>query len=137
MSGRSFPRRILAGLAFLAALAATMPALADYLGPNRTVTTWVWRRLHCHYQAVYDPPGPGWWGCYLNLYYPPDASCPTDVAAYFTPSDCSWPEAFCQTRGCAISRTSSIVSCQEGEAGCRAVAQTVTYPEATVSGSVT
>ena len=59
MSGRKFPRRLLAGLVFVGALAAAVPAFADYLGPNRTVTTWVWRRLHCHYQDVYGPSGPG------------------------------------------------------------------------------
>ncbi|MEW6569511.1 MAG: hypothetical protein AB1449_15375 [Chloroflexota bacterium] len=64
-----------AALATAAALFVVWPALADYLGPNRTVTTWVWRRLRCHYQATYDPPGPGWWGCRLDLYEPPDGSC--------------------------------------------------------------
>ncbi len=59
MGGRRFPRRILAGLVFLAAVAAAVLTFADRLGPNRAVTTWVWQRLHCHYQDVYDPSGPG------------------------------------------------------------------------------
>ncbi|MEW6569175.1 MAG: hypothetical protein AB1449_13620 [Chloroflexota bacterium] len=80
---------VAAALATAAALLLVWPAVADYLGPNRTVTTWVWRRLQCHYQATYDPPGTGWWGCRLDLYQPPDGSCPSDVAGYFTPSACS------------------------------------------------
>ncbi|MEW6569517.1 MAG: hypothetical protein AB1449_15405, partial [Chloroflexota bacterium] len=125
-----------AAFATAAALFVVWPALADYLGPNRSVTTWVWRRLQCHYQATYDPPGPGWWGCRLDLYQPPDGSCPSDVAGYFTPSACSWPEAFCLTKGCDIDLTESVVWCREGETGCRGVEETVTHPEATVSGSI-
>ncbi|MEW6569278.1 MAG: hypothetical protein AB1449_14170, partial [Chloroflexota bacterium] len=110
--------------------------MADYLGPDRSVTVSVWRRLQCHYQATYDPPGSGWWGCRLDLYQPPDGSCPSDVAGYFTPSACSWPEPFCLTEGCDIDLTESVVSCREGETGCRGVEQTVTHPEATMSGGV-
>jgi hypothetical protein len=63
MTTSSLPRRGLAGIALLLALvllfALVVPALADYLGPNRTVSTWVWERLQCSCQAVYDEPGPG------------------------------------------------------------------------------
>ncbi|MEW6568452.1 MAG: hypothetical protein AB1449_09880 [Chloroflexota bacterium] len=140
MCGFSVPRRWVAGLVFFlalgAALAVALPALADYLGPNRTVTVSVWRRLQCHYQATYDPPDPGWWGCALDLYEPPDGSCPSDVAGYFTPSACSWPEPFCLTEGCDIDLTERVVSCNPSETGCRQVGETVTHPEATVSGSI-
>lgn len=149
MRKRSGPRLWLAGLAsmlvFGAALAAALPALADYLGPNRTVTTWEWRRLRCHYQAVYDPPGPPspgqppWYGCTLELYYTPDSSCPStsSVVGYFTTQACGWTQPYCQQiPGCDIDLSDSVVSCSSGEEGCRAVEQTVTYPEATVSGSV-
>ncbi|MEW6568782.1 MAG: hypothetical protein AB1449_11585, partial [Chloroflexota bacterium] len=127
-----------AALATAAALLLVWPALADYLGPNRTVTTWVWRRLRCHYEAVYDPPGTGWYGCTLDLYDTPDSSCPSssEVVGYFTPSACSWAQAYCQVYGCSISRSSSVGSCNEGETGCRGVEETVTHPEATVSASV-
>jgi hypothetical protein len=28
------------------------PALAGHIGPHRTVSTFAWKRLACHYQAV-------------------------------------------------------------------------------------
>jgi hypothetical protein len=134
------PRRPSAGipilLGILLALWIAVPALADYLGPNRAETVWDWNRLRCRYQAVYDPPGSGWYGCTLELYEPPDGSCPGDVADYFSSAYCGWPQPFCQTPGCSISLSAAVVSCSEGEEGCRAVERTVTQPEATVSGSV-
>jgi len=142
MDTLSSPRHRLAGLAFLLALGVglvmTVPVLADYLGPDRTVTTWEWRRLLCHYEAVYNPPGAGWYGCTLDLYNTPASSCPStgDVVGYFTPSACSWPSAFCQTPGCNMSLSTSVEGCSEGQTGCTAVSQTTTLPEATVSGWV-
>jgi hypothetical protein len=134
------PRRPSAGipilLGILLALLVAVPALADYLGPNRAVTVWEWNRLRCRYQAVYDPPGSGWYGCTLELYETPDGSCPGDVAGYFSSAYCGWPEPFCQTRGCSINLSAAVVSCSEGEEGCRAVERTVMQPEATVAGSV-
>jgi hypothetical protein len=119
-------------------VAVVLPVMADYLGPNRTVTTYVWERLHCHYQAIYDPPGAGWYGCYLDLYQTPDSSCPStsSVAGYFTPTDCSWPSGFCQNPGCDITLSGSKEECNEGQTGCRATETTVTHPPATVSGSL-
>jgi len=143
MDTLSSPRHRLAGLAFLLALGVglvmTVPALADYLGPDRTVTTWEWQRLHCRYEAVYDPSGTGWFGCTLDLYDTPDSSCSLggSVAGYFTPSACGWSEPYCQTYGCAISGSGSVGSCSERETGCRAVEKSTTLPEATVSGSLT
>jgi hypothetical protein len=115
-----------------------VPGMADYLGPNRTVTTYVWKRLHCHYQAIYDPPGAGWYGCYLDLYQTPDSTCPSvgSVVPYFSPTDCNWPSNFCQDPGCSITLSSSKEECNEGQTGCRAVETTVTHPAATVSGSL-
>jgi len=115
-----------------------VPAIADYLGPNRTVTTWIWQRLHCHYQAIYDPPGAGWYGCYLNLYQTPDSTYPStsSVVGHFNTKDCGWPSNYCQDPGCNISLSSSTENCSEGETGCRATETTVTYPPATVNGSV-
>jgi hypothetical protein len=139
---RSVPRHSLAGFAFLLALvlllARAIPALADYLGPDRTVTVWGWERLRCHYEAVYDPPGTGWYACTLDLYDTPDSSCPPpgSAAGYFSPSACGWPQAFCQIFGCGIAVSGSAVSCSEGETGCRAIEHTSTLPEATASGSV-
>jgi hypothetical protein len=63
----SAPRLLAKGVLPLAAVAAALfvcvgPSLADYSGPDRTVTTWSWERKVCHYEAVYDPPGAGWYG---------------------------------------------------------------------------
>ncbi len=137
----SAPRLLAKGVLPLAAIAAALficvgPSLADYTGPDRMVTVWEWKRKVCHYQAVYDPPGTGWYGCTLELYEPPDGSCPGNVAGYFTPSACGWSESYCQTQGCSISSSSSIEGCSEGQQGCRAVSSTTTLPAASVSGSV-
>jgi hypothetical protein len=44
-------RRVAILLAVLLSLLIVVPVLADYLGPDRTVTTYVNRRRHCHYVA--------------------------------------------------------------------------------------
>jgi hypothetical protein len=142
MDTLSSPRHRLAGLAFLLALGVglimTVPALADYLGPDRTVSVWAWERLRCHYEAVYDPSGVGWFGCTLDLNDTPDASCPLtgSVTALFNPTGCpGWPGS-CTTLPCSISLSASVGGCSEGETGCTAVERTTTLPEATVSGWV-
>ncbi|NIS81035.1 MAG: hypothetical protein GTO14_12690 [Anaerolineales bacterium] len=56
------------GLPFLVALLSLLvvvPALADFLGPDRTVTTFVNRRKRCRYVATHDPPGPG---VFINIF---------------------------------------------------------------------
>jgi len=134
------PRRTLISfVVFLLLAFLSIPALADHIGPHRTVSSTEWERLACHYEAVYDPAGPGWFGCTLDLYEPPDGTCTStsSVADFFNPASCSgWPGS-CTTLPCDISRTQSIGSCSEGESGCQEVAKTVTLPPATVSGSVT
>jgi len=98
MDTLSGPRHRLAGLAFLVALGVLMalaaPALADYLGPDRTAAVWERERLQRHYEAVYDPPGVGWYGCTLDLYDTPDTSCPStgSVTTLFKSTGCpGWP----------------------------------------------
>jgi hypothetical protein len=131
-------RAVIASLILLVVLLTAGVVWADYIGPQRTVTTRVWRRLHCHYQAIYDPPGGGWYGCYLDLYQEPASSCPStgSVVGYFNPTYCSWPSGFCQNPGCSNSLSSSTEGCSEGQTGCRAIEATVTYPAATVGGSL-
>ena len=95
---------ILAGL-LTALLAVTIPALADYLGPNRSVSSSTMERLVCDYSAVYDPPGGGYFGCSLTLYEPPDGTCESNVDAYFTSSACGWTAGIgCNTVDCDVSR---------------------------------
>ncbi len=134
------PRRaILSFLVFVLGAFLALPALADHIGPHRTVSTWVWERLACHYEAVYDPPGAGWYGCTLDLVGPPDSTCDStsSVRSYFNSAACGWPAGYsCETLPCDISRTSSIESCSDGDEGCRAVEKTVNQPPATVNGSV-
>jgi len=127
---------IIAGIA-AGLLAVAIPALADYLGPDRSVSTWTMERLVCEYQAVYDPPGGGYFGCSLTLYEPPDGTCESNVDAYFTSSACGWPAGIgCNTVDCDVSRSSSIEGCNDGEPGCREVEHVVDQPPATVSGSI-
>src|SRR3990172_10654860 len=142
LNRRSVPRRTLAGLAFILALGLLLvfaaPALADYLGPDRTVSVWQWERLRCDYQAVYDPPGSGWYGCTLELYSSPHTGCAStrSVAGYFNTTVCEgWP-GDCGSLPCSISVSPSTVGCTEGEPGCTAVEHFTTLPEATINGSV-
>ena len=119
-------------------LLMVVPAFADYLGPDRTVTTYVNRRKRCHYVAVYDPPGVGYYACTLNLYTTPTASCPGYVDDFFNPTACVGWSVSCDDPGisCSISRSSTLVSCSAGQTGCRSTAQTTTHPPATISGTV-
>lgn len=132
-------RAVVCFLVFLVVAFLSLPALADHIGPHRTVSTFVWERLKCHYKAVYDPPDPGFFGCTLDLYEPPDGSCPAegDAASLFNPASCvGWPGS-CTTLPCKISLDDSTVSCSEGQQGCRAVEKTVNLAPAEVAGSVT
>jgi hypothetical protein len=120
-------------------LVIAVPVLADYTGPDRDISTWVWRRLACRYQAEYDEPGPGgYYSCTLRLYRPPDGSCPGNVGSFFNQTACvGWPGWLsCDDEDCDISRSSSVESCNEGSEGCRAVEQTVSQPPATIDGSI-
>ena len=133
-----FPVLVLLILLFGIAL----PALADYLGPNRTVTTWVWERKRCEYVALYDPPGSGYYACTLRLYEPPDGACLAggSTAPYFNPHPnacgASWPGTCGVDISCQISLSESLEACQEGESSCRQTAHTVTYPEAAIHGEL-
>ena len=134
------PRRaVVSFLVFVVVAFLSLPALADHIGPHRTVSSFAWERLACHYEAVYDPPGPGFFGCTLDLYEPPDGSCTAEgsVASFFNPGSCSgWPGS-CTTLPCDISLDDSTESCSEGQQGCRAVEKTVDIAPAEVGGSVT
>jgi hypothetical protein len=127
---------ILAGL-LAALLAVTIPALADYLGPNRSVSSSTMERLVCDYSAVYDPPGAGYYGCGLTLYEAPDGTCDSNVDSLLTSSACGWPAGInCTSVNCDVSRSSSVEGCNDGEPGCQEVVQVVDQPPATVSGSI-
>jgi hypothetical protein len=111
-----------------------VPALADYIGPNRTTTTTVWRRRRCSYLATV--PG---YSCTLTLYYPPSQSCPSTSSAkgFFTWSACGWPSN-CTAYGdtCVVTKTyDGIVGCSPGEEDCTQQTTTTNLPPATVSGS--
>ena len=136
-------RRVATLLVVLLSLLIVVPVLADYIGPDRTETTYVNRRRHCHYVAQYTDPDDGRnYYCTLDLYRPPSDSCPSNVAGYFVVSTCGWGATgeqgttTCASLGCSISSSSSIESCTAGQTGCRSVEQTVTHPPATISGSI-
>ena len=120
-------------------LVAVTVVLADYLGPNRTTTTVVWRRLRCSYLAEHDDPGPGgYYACTLNMYRTPSSGCPStgSVAGYFSDSACGWPNSCSGSWPCSISGSSSTEGCSDGESGCEGSTQTVNQPPATISGSI-
>jgi len=127
-------------------LILAVPVLADYIGPDREVTTWSEQRLRCEYQAVYDPPPPaqGAHGCLLVFLYVPSGTCPdaAGLGSYFNPTNCSeppdytWPIASCVGSYCSISFSGGLEPCSAGDYGCESIPTTVTYPEATISGSL-
>ena len=138
-------RNLITSLFILAiSLVAVTVVLADYIGPNRTTTVVVWRRLRCSYLAEHDESGPGgYYACTLTLYRTPSAGCPStgSVAGYFTDSACGWPKSCSSTTTpttwtCSISGSSSTEGCSDGEAGCEGTTQTVNQPPATISGSI-
>ncbi len=107
-------RRFAIVLALLLGLLVVVPALADYIGPDRTETVYVNRRKRCHYVAVHDPAGPGYDSCTLNLYVPPNDGCPSNVSGYFSnnPHSCGsgWPSDWpscCNDPGTSCSINSS------------------------------
>lgn len=117
----------------------TLVATAVYTGPDRSETRIVWERKDCHYQAVYDPPGPGSYGCFLDLYFPPTSGCPTNssIASYFNPAVCSsWPGS-CADLSCNISGSESVAACISGEMGCTSREESYSLPNASVSGVAT
>ncbi len=112
---------------------------AAYTGPNRTETRTYWERRNCHYQAVYDPPGPGSYGCYLDLFVSPDSGCPSSsgMGDYFNPAVCtSWPGS-CSDLPCSISGSTSIGACDPGQEGCITRVEDYSLPEAAISGIAT
>ncbi|MBI4731229.1 MAG: hypothetical protein HY781_03730, partial [Chloroflexi bacterium] len=127
---------ILLGLLALA-LGLAWPVLADYLGPDRTVATWIWERSICTYLAT-KPGG----SCSLSLYYPPHNCVDAGATAGFfnnSPSACGtgWGGTCGVNFSCSISLTSDTVGgCSSGETGCTSTEHTSTYPPATISGSI-
>jgi hypothetical protein len=115
---------------------------ANYIGPNRTVTTTttVWERQYCNYRATVASP---WGQCFLTLYDSP-GSCPStsSVAGYFSPGPLacgnSWPGTCGAGLSCSIVLlTNSTQACAPGETACTSTTttNTTTYPPATVSGT--
>jgi hypothetical protein len=119
---------------------------SDYLGPDRTRTTYVLQRQECYYTAdgVYTdytktPPTNTHYGCHVYLYTTTDSSCPSSAAGYFNPGPCGWPpQVTCASmNGCSYGGpSSSTVGCSGGDQGCRSTAVTTTYPEAAVSANI-
>jgi hypothetical protein len=102
------------------------------------VPTGVRKRLACHYEAVHDPPGPGFFGCTLDLYEPPNGACAStgSVADHFKPAVClGWP-GDCTTLPCDISPAETIKSCSAGDPGSDLVQEMTTYPRATIASEL-
>ena len=132
--------RLVPGLLLI--MTVTAVALANYTGPNRTITTTTWQRRVARYLAVYDPSGPGYYSCTLELYFPPDQSAPPpqDVAPFFNPDPLAcgptWPGTCGSTIPCNITKTlDEVRSCTPGQPACTEVTQTTNLPPATVSGT--
>jgi len=117
-------------------------AIADYTGPDRTVTTYttIWERRRCVTLAECDPAGTAYYSCTITLYTTPSGGCSAAADSYFTASACSWPYSLSACPGPTDKTvtSSSVVGCTEGQAGCsdREVPHTTNLPPATVSGSV-
>jgi hypothetical protein len=111
---------------------------SDYLGPDRTRITYSNERKHCYYTVDTTHLG-GYYGCHLNLYTTPDGACPSasSTTGYFTTSECSWPVNCASMDSCIpAGPTITIEGCSGSDQGCRSVAHTTVYPEATASGSI-
>jgi hypothetical protein len=142
--GRTNRKLLLSLIVLAVSLVTVTVVLADYLGPDRTTTTIVWRRLRCSYQAEHDESGPGgYYSCTLSMYRAPSAGCPStgSVTGYFTKSACGWPKSCSDPNpleewSCSISGSSSTEGCSDGESGCEGSTQTVSQPPATISGSI-
>ncbi|MEW6093915.1 MAG: LysM peptidoglycan-binding domain-containing protein [Chloroflexota bacterium] len=118
-------------------LGLAWPALADYLGPDRDYTYYVWERSTCTYLATKTGGS-----CSLTLYYPPH-SC---VAAAYTagffnnaPTACGagWGGTCGVDFTCSISLTGdSVGGCSQGETGCTSTEHTGTHPPAAIGGNI-
>jgi len=122
---------VAAGLVLL--LGRNVPSVsAVYTGPRRTVMITQWKRLKCEWTAIMPP----YTSCYLRLYYPMDSSCPAGdvVRGYFTQQQCNFT---CDTPACTIEGpVSTVEECSQGDEACTEVQTEVTYPPATINGSV-
>jgi hypothetical protein len=142
--GRTNRSLIISLLLLAVSLVTVTVVLADYLGPDRTTTVVVWRRLRCSYLAEHDDPGPGgYYACTLNMYRTPSSGCPStgSVEGYFSASACGWPKSCSDPNpleewSCSISGSSSTEGCSSGDSGCEGSTQTVNQPPATISGSI-
>ncbi len=126
----------LLGLLILA-FGVAWPVLADYLGPDRDYTYFVWERSTCTYLAT-KPGG----SCSLTLYYPPhDCVAASLTAGFFNNAPTACGAAWGGTCGvdftCSISLTGdSVGGCSEGQTGCTSTEHTGTQPPATISGNI-
>jgi hypothetical protein len=119
------------------ALGLAWPALADYLGPDRDYTYFVWERSTCTYLAT-KPGG----SCSLTLYYAPhDCVAASLTAGFFNNAPTACGAAWGGTCGvnftCSISLTGDTVGgCSQGETGCVSTEHSGTYPPATINGNI-
>jgi len=127
-------------LAVLAALfvLGIETVLAAYTGPvGRSSSVTYWERKNCHYLAIYNPPGPEYYSCTLDLYFAPSQSCPADAMYYFNPVSCAgWPGKTCGLDiSCDITETVTIEDCNPGDEACTMREEGIDLDPATVSGA--
>lgn len=129
-------KKILIGVIIALLVLGVETVLAAYIGPvGRSTSVTYWERKNCHYQAVYNPPGPEYYSCTLDLYYTPSDACPGNVEPFFNPTACvGWP-GDCTGLSCDINGTETIEDCNPGDEACTMREEGVDYDPATVSGA--
>jgi len=129
-------KKILIGVIIALLVLGVETVLAAYTGPvGRSSSVTYWERKNCHYQAVYNPPGPEYYSCTLDLYYAPSDACPGSVEPFFNPIACAgWP-GDCTGLSCDINGTETIEDCNPGDEACTMREEGVDLDPATVSGT--